>query len=171
MEQLHPRAVWWFFIHFILRTIILFFIFLCVALAFLILVERLAVYMGTPQRWSLGMWVILFLFLYPAFGYFWATLTYRSWYYELTENVLRIEKGIIWKRHVSIPYEKIQKVDIRKGLIPRLLKLSNIRIQVTDHKQYGRAIKKEWLPGLDPKVAGELINLLTEKIKEPEQRL
>ena len=36
---------------------------------------------------------------------------------------------MIWKKYVTIPYERIQNVDIHRGLIARLLGLSDLNIQ------------------------------------------
>ncbi len=41
----------------------------------------------------------------------------------------RKELGVIWKRYVTIPYDRIQNVDIYRGVIARLLGLSDLNIQ------------------------------------------
>src|SRR3989304_6228103 len=45
-------------------------------------------------------------------NYVWAKYFYATYRFELAEKGLRIEKGVIWKRFVTIPYERIQNVDI-----------------------------------------------------------
>ncbi len=58
-----------------------------------------------------------------------ARLSYRFWSYEFTDSQLRIERGIIWKRYSNIPYERIQNVDITRGIIARICGFSSVNIQ------------------------------------------
>jgi len=58
-----------------------------------------------------------------------AKLTYHYYRYEMSELVFKKEHGIIWKKYVSIPYDRIQNVDIYRGVFARLLGLSDIQIQ------------------------------------------
>jgi len=67
--------------------------------------------------------------LFVAFFFTWAKLTYRFYRYELKEDSFRKEQGVIGKKYVSIPYEKIQNVDISRSLFERILGLSTIQIQ------------------------------------------
>jgi membrane protein YdbS with pleckstrin-like domain len=124
-------------------------------------------------------WGTLFLLLllipipYLAFCYFWAGLSYRFWQYELTENALRIEKGVIFKKYISIPYERIQNVDIYRGILARLLGLSDLQVQTAGYSGYGKhgMMTEGRLPGLDTKVAEELRDKLVGKIKGTKQGL
>ena len=61
--------------------------------------------------------------------YIWAKLSYHFYKYELTELGFRKESGVIWKKYVTIPYARIQNVDINRGIIARLLGLSDLHIQ------------------------------------------
>jgi len=58
-----------------------------------------------------------------------ARLAYRFWSYEFTGDQLRIERGIIWKRYSNIPYQRIQNVDITRGIIARICGFSSVNIQ------------------------------------------
>lgn len=72
-------------------------------------------------------WFVIFLLILS--GYFWARLTYSNYKYELLNNGFRKESGIIWKSYVTIPYERIQNVDIYRGFWARVLGLSDLQIQ------------------------------------------
>ncbi len=72
-------------------------------------------------------WIIFLTMV--VFGYIWAYLTYQNYKYELTPNGFRKESGVIWKQYVTIPYQKIQNVDIYRGLLARILGLSDLQIQ------------------------------------------
>ncbi|MBP9832441.1 MAG: PH domain-containing protein, partial [Candidatus Pacebacteria bacterium] len=59
----------------------------------------------------------------------WAKLSYHYYRYELTDLGFRKESGVIWKKYVTIPYARIQNVDINRGILARLLGLSDLHIQ------------------------------------------
>ena len=58
-----------------------------------------------------------------------AHLCYENYGYELKSDRINIEKGVIWKKYVSIPYERVQNVDILRGPLARMLELSDLQIQ------------------------------------------
>lgn len=136
MEQLHPRAVWLFFVRF-------FFVFLFFAIflgfffgGFVFSGLMLALQSGqSPEGYALAvlgllarsflLWFVLFL----AVVYAWSRLTYHFYRFELTKDSFRKESGVIIKKYVSIPYTRIQNVDINRGIMARLLGLSDLMIQ------------------------------------------
>ncbi|MCK4858976.1 MAG: PH domain-containing protein, partial [Candidatus Omnitrophica bacterium] len=98
----------------------------------------------------------------------------RFWLYDITKDAYKMEQGVIWKRYVSIPYERIQNVDIHRGVIARLLGLSELRIQTAG---FGGAQGK-WggfsegrLPGIDKEKAEQLRDELISKVKGKKQGL
>ena len=50
-----------------------------------------------------------------SISYIWARLSYKNYRYRLTDLALEKELGVISKKYVSIPYDKIQNVDIYRG--------------------------------------------------------
>lgn len=62
-----------------------------------------------------------------------ARLSYKFWKYEFTSEQLRIERGIIWKKYSNIPYQRIQNVDITRGIIARLFGFSSVNIQTAGY--------------------------------------
>ena len=74
-----------------------------------------------------GWLVVVAIFL--GLNYLIAWLTYKYYKFELTENGFRKESGIIYKKYVTIPYDRIQNVDIYRGLLARILGLSDLNIQ------------------------------------------
>lgn len=126
MKQLDPKAVWLFFISSVLRSVI----------PIVFLSFWLAAFLGgsfgtNPDTLSFGflnwLWVIIPLYLILSFV--WAKLTYHFYRYELIENGFRKESGVIYKKYVTIPYDRIQNVDIHRGILARLLGLSDLNIQ------------------------------------------
>src|SRR3989344_5717005 len=141
MKQLDPKVIWMFFIQYVLAWI-----FLVILLAVPLIVAyfssegkdvSVVMYVG----WWLGPILLLPLF------FVWAKLTYKFYKYELRDNGFRKESGVISKRYVTIPYDRIQNVDIYRGIIARLLGLSDLHIQ-TAGTSAPVAIGEGRLPGL-----------------------
>ncbi|XOB41403.1 MAG: PH domain-containing protein [Candidatus Nealsonbacteria bacterium] len=172
MEKLHPKAVWIFFFQF-LSTFLFFGFFIAIFLIVpLLMMIQKKIGEGTVALpWG---WLILGLFLYIIFCYIWAKLTYRFWRYQLTEDAIKIEKGVIWKKYISIPYERIQNVDIYRGILARLLGLSDLQIQTAGYSggygRYGGGIEGK-LPGIDIQTAEQLREDLIKRIKGTKQGL
>ena len=52
---------------------------------------------------------------------------------------LKLERGIIWKKCSNIPYERVQNVDIHRGIIARMNGFSTVDIQTAGlHMSYGQ---------------------------------
>lgn len=136
---------------------------------------------GKEFSTAMGIWiavaVIAMLAAYAVFCYFLAYLTHRFWKYELTEHSLKIEKGIIWKKYISIPYDRVQNVDIYRGLIDRILGLSDLHVQTagysgsfSGHRKRGIASEGR-LPGLAPEIAEQLRDRLIKRTRGVRQGL
>jgi putative membrane protein len=80
---------------------------------------------------------------------------YHFWMYEFAENQLRIERGIIWKRYSNIPYERVQNVDITRGIIARLLGFSTVNIQTAGFSSPSSNRAGAWTEGYIPAVPME----------------
>jgi len=168
MQQLHPKAVWLFFIQFLFLLLTPFFF------IFFVFGSRYSVVLSATKGvgFSWG-WLIFGIIVYILFCYLWARLSYRFWRYEISENAIKIEKGVIWKKYVSIPYERIQNVDIYRGLLARILSLSDLHIQTAGYSGYGRhGMGTEGrFPGLDPQTAERLREELIKRAKGTKQGL
>ena len=58
-----------------------------------------------------------------------AWLRWRKFTYEIAPNEVRIQSGIISKNNRSIPYERIQDVNIEQKLIARILGLATVKLE------------------------------------------
>jgi uncharacterized membrane protein YdbT with pleckstrin-like domain len=92
-----------------------------------------------------------------------AKLTYHFYRYELTDTSFKKEHGIIYKKYVAIPYDKIQNVDIYRGILHRVLGLSDLNIQtagssaIVNHNDTTSGTGAEArLPALSKEVAEQL---------------
>jgi len=173
MQKLHPKAVWMFFFGYLTKQV--FFV------PFLMfwgagMLSALANREGFPLTLKLKgfiFWAVLILLGFLILDYIWARLSYHFWRYELTEIAYKAERGIIWKRYISIPYERIQNVDIHRGIIARLLGLSDIQIQTAGYGAVGaRGVGSEGrLPGLSKEKAEEIREELIKRAKGTKQGL
>lgn len=106
--------------------------------------------------------LIVGIILVIIVGEIYARLAYNNWKYEFTKTELKIEKGIIFKTYKSIPYARIQNVDIHRGILARMLGFSTLDIQTAGYSGYGtrggRGMSEGHIPAVS--VAG------AEKIRE-----
>jgi uncharacterized membrane protein YdbT with pleckstrin-like domain len=148
MQQLHPKSVWLFFFTGLFQLLI-FMIFLSIWLGTLLLNLNIMRGISGYVAFAIIIFVILIFLLY-----IWARLSYRFYRYELTEDGFKKELGVIYKKYVTIPYERIQNVDIYRGILARILGLSDLNIQtagasaqVNRHGVFGAGAEGR-LPGL-----------------------
>lgn len=59
----------------------------------------------------------------------WVSLYWKNYSFEFLNERVVIKRGVISKRKVSIPYERIQNVNIVKGVFERIFNVSNIQIE------------------------------------------
>ena len=127
MKQLDKKAIWLFFWGSLFHALFAstFFIMWTLFMWFdqLFVVEDYF----DPPRFIL--WAILILIIVIAVTFIWAKLTYHFYRYELTDKGFRKESGVIWKKYVTVPYSRIQNVDINRGILARILGLSDLQIQ------------------------------------------
>lgn len=178
MEKLHPNSVWLFFFSSLLRGLFFFVFFSFWVVPFFISFigifdnARISSYVVE----FLSAWVI-FLIIYVVFCYFWAQLTYKYWLYELAEDSFKKESGVIWKKYVSVPYERIQNIDINRGLFARILGLSDLHIQtagssaVYGGKFFSGVGAEGRLPGLSKEVAEKLRDGLIKRAKNSKKSI
>lgn len=55
-------------------------------------------------------------------------LTYHFYKYDLLDHGFYKETGIIFKSYATIPYDRIQNVDIYRGIFDRMFGLSTLRM-------------------------------------------
>lgn len=161
MQQLHPRAVWLFFISYLMR----FLPFLILAIIFVFAnLKELNKAISTNVNFNIGaLFISISVFLILIiFIYIWARLSYHYYKYEFTDNAFKKEYGVIYKKYTSIPYDKIQNVDIHRGIWARILGLSDIQVQtaglsvvVSGSRFMGMGAEGR-LPGIEVGLAEEL---------------
>src|SRR3989339_2150971 len=143
MKQLDPKAVWFFFLSYLPRFIILFIILgmfmgpmilLFSTMSTVFFVQKFGI--KTPIQVFPPVLLLPFSIIFVSLvlfvvlvSYLWARLSYKFYKYELTDLGFRKESGVIYKKYVTIPYDRIQNVDIYRGIIARMLGLSDLQVQ------------------------------------------
>ena len=173
MKQLDPKSVWMFFISSASSWSII----LLIGFGVLIgrIVKDLETYNeGSIPSFSFIKWLWILIPIVLILSYIWAKLSYHFYKYELTDVGFKKEYGVIYKKYVTIPYDRIQNVDIDRGILARLLGLSDLNIQtagssaVVSRNGYSGGIGAEGrLPGLSKEVAEQLRDELINKTRRP----
>jgi membrane protein YdbS with pleckstrin-like domain len=166
MEQLHPGAKWLFRIQSYASFLILFIFFV-----FTLFVDMAKG--GISSNLILIIVIILvFCIMLAEIFVRWA---YRNWKYEFTQDSLKIEKGVIVKKYKSIPYERIQNVDITRGIIARIIGFSTIDIQTAGYSAYnphgGAGQSEGHIPAVSMEGAEKIREFLMKKITGKKQGL
>jgi len=176
MKKLDPKVVWLLTFQYIAGFVSLFaFLILCGLPTFFT-----SFFSASNGRFDGSGAVIFFIILFCSIvplallSYVFAKLTYNNYMYELQEDGFHYESGVISKKYVTIPYERIQNIDIYRGLLARIIGLSDLQIQtagMSSMMSYGRRGgafgngSEGRLPGLDPAVAVEIRTELLKRAK------
>lgn len=140
MKYLDPKAIILFFVY---NFIAFGAFFLFLSLWFLPIVGfslyslRTSVELVGPEiAFSSILYAALFLPLVGLLSYYSAKLSYKNYRYGLEDGYFKKESGVISKYSLTIPYERIQNIDITRGPIERLLGLSSLQIETAGHATF-----------------------------------
>jgi|SRR3989338_3596852 len=131
MDQLHPGARW------VFRTR---------AYSSLIIIGIFVTIWGSQFFFavtgiSLGVGLLIAVLFYILFvvllAEVYARMSYNRYFYEITNDAIKKESGIIWKKYTSIPYERVQNVDIHRGIIARIFGFSSVQIETAGQSGFG----------------------------------
>lgn len=164
MQQLNPKVIWIFFLNNVLMGIgaLLAVVFGLVGIFLSDAGEGGGIDLLMPS-----MLAVLAIVAYLIVAWLWAKWTHHFYKYELREDGFRKEHGIIWKKYVTIPYDRIQNVDIHRGILARMLGLSDLQIQTAGAITAGSygAFAEGRLPGISREVAEEIRDSLVARAR------
>ena len=92
-----------------------------------------------------------------------ARMSYNRWFYEFNDDGLKLERGIIWKRYSNVPYQRIQNVDLHRGIIARMFGFTSILIQTAGYS--ARPYAEGYIPAVDMGQAEKIREFVMKKIK------
>lgn len=161
MKQLDKRVFWIFFIQFLIVAIVASGMATSMYIGFSTEFSENATFAPEPNLFI----ILAIITIFVLISYFWAKLTLHYYRYNLTEDGFRKEKGVIWKQYTTIPYDRIQNVDIYRGVLARIFGLSDLRIQTAaNESNYSQS--SGVLPGLSKELAEELRDELIGRAKK-----
>ena len=59
----------------------------------------------------------------------WMPAFYKSLGYAIESDCVRMEKGVFWKKNVTVPFTKITNVDVTQGPLQRVFNIGTIKVQ------------------------------------------
>jgi uncharacterized membrane protein YdbT with pleckstrin-like domain len=121
--------------------------------------------------------IIFYIFFVVIVAEIYARMSYNRYLYEIEQDVVKIEKGIIWKKYTSIPYERVQNVDIKRGIIARIFGFSTVEIETAgqsggwgDYGRHGRRNERYesegHLPAIDINGAEKIREFVMKRVKQ-----
>ncbi len=133
----------------------------------------LAAYNGTidVDRRILVVALLLVSSLLLVFAYVWAELYHRAYRWRLGAGDVQIWSGILFRRRTTIPYIRIQNVNVVRGPLLILLGLSSVEIETAGQRgvYHGGVYRSEgFLPGLAD--GEETADLIISRVTEAKAR-
>ena len=101
---------------------------------------------GLPSNFGGGIFLLLL-----GLGFVWIVLRYRRWVYQIQDDSLYLERGVVTHRRTHVPYVRIQHVDTSRSPIERWLGLSTLVVYTAGSRGADVSI-----PGLLPDEASDL---------------
>lgn len=115
------------------------------------------------NRFTFGVLAALFVFLTGLMAAY-MLLRYNNWGFEMREDYLYLEHGVIKKVKTKVPYVRVQHVDTQRGLIDRIAGLSSVVVYTAGSRGADVGI-----PGLLPVDADEIQESLRKVAVESEE--
>ena len=105
----------------------------------------------------------LSVLVFLALGVVWVGLRYRVWVYQVREDAIYLERGVVTHVRTLVPYVRIQHVDTSRGPIERALGLSTLVVYTAGSRGADVSV-----PGLRPHEARDLQQRIKELAIEAE---
>lgn len=135
-------------------------------LLFIVFGSAIGYYFRKPENAELG----LFFFLIIGILIFILILRYVNIYlkqktygYSLRDKDVIFRSGYIVIRTIVIPYNRIQHVSIHRSFLDKAFKISSLKIYTAGGNSSDMII-----PGLEPEIAIQINEMITQKISENE---
>jgi len=118
-----------------------------------------AAYVGwLTLPYAVGVFVV-----FAALGVVFAVLRYRVFRFEVREDTVFIQRGVLTRVRTVVPYVRVQHVDTQRGPLERVVGLSTVVVYTAGSRGADVSI-----PGLTPERAEELQSSLRELAIESE---
>jgi len=71
----------------------------------------------------LGWLVVMFLVL------LWIPAFYKSLEYQIEDDCVKAKAGVLWRKHVTVPFSKMTNLDVTQGPLQRAFDIGTIHVQ------------------------------------------
>ena len=128
--------------------------------------------------WDVYMWIILFGGVIPFIALILVFSVYYSAYvkkfsYKISEDKIIINHGVFTRTRATIPYSRIQNINIVNGVFDRMFKTFTVKIETAGSSaaaasaQSGHIRPEGYIPGLkDPHIIEKKINEMLTKYSQ-----
>ena len=82
----------------------------------------------TSAKVVFGIFLIIFL-LSMVLWALWIPAFYKTLEYYIDSEAIKMNRGVFWKRLVTVPYVKITNVDVAQGPLQRMYRIGTIHVQ------------------------------------------
>ncbi|TXT59258.1 MAG: putative membrane protein [Promethearchaeota archaeon] len=129
----------------------------------------------TPLPFMIYLFMVLFIVILPYFVIFipgaWYTIAYfNNFAYKITEDNIIIFHGVFNKIRATIPYSRVQNINVVNGVFDRIFNTYTVKIETAGSSaaaasaQSGFPRPEGYIPGLkDPNLVEEKINEMLQK--------
>lgn len=94
--------------------------------------------------------VLVVLGVVGGVAWWWTALVWRSWRFEVGASALHLRHGVVTTRASTIPYHRVQHIDLESGPLERRLRLTTLVLRTAS------ASSDSTVPGIDAADAEEL---------------
>jgi membrane protein YdbS with pleckstrin-like domain len=99
----------------------------------------------------------------------WASLFYDTYFYQIKESEIIIEYGVLFHKRTTIPFKRIQNVNVVQGPIMRFYGLKSIQMETAGSTIYrpgptGTGLSEGQIPA--PEKPEELADMIIEMVKK-----
>lgn len=85
-----------------------------------------------------------------AGAWWWTALVWRAWQFRIGEGALHLRHGVLTRRESTIPFHRVQHIDLEAGPLERRLGLTSLVLRTASASSDSR------IPGIDAGEADEL---------------
>jgi len=109
---------------------------------------------GVPVVRFIGIASIIAIMIFAIWAWVLVTRRVRSIGYRLESRELKVSSGIMFRRVVSVPFARMQLVEVSAGPLERAFSLASVQLHTAS------ASTDATIPGLDPERAAEIRDAL-----------
>ena len=114
----------------------------------------IAIFEDVPVVRFIGVVSIMVIMIFAIWAWVLVTRRVRSIGYRLESRELKVSSGIMFRRVVSVPFARMQLVEVSAGPLERAFSLASVQLHTAS------ASTDATIPGLDPERAAEIRDAL-----------